>query len=436
MRLGLVSIYTLNQTTHWFIVGLFFPVMILFLIDKGLDNLQIGTTVGVYSAALVFLELPTGGLSDSIGRKRVYLISVTVQLASTLWMMFAWNYVGLLVGFLGTGTARALSSGTIDAWFVDEFKRTEPKGDLQKAIAKANIVIPAGIAVGSLLGGLVPMTLGDFLEERYGVGVYTANLAVISAVLVIQFVATSVLIVEVANKAHSMTALSGLKRFPEVISTAVKYGVKNRVILTLMIASLALGFGMIGVEVFWQPQLKGLLGEDDASWVFGVMAAGYFLAASVGNVLITPLCSRFGQRYVQILLGLRLAMGSSLVLLALQSTVLGFAAFFMIFLLINGMSNSPHATVFNSQVPGERRSTLMSFESFVVQIGVLAGSLIFGYVAEVFSIPTAWTIAGCVLLASSAAYLALSSRKYRDRIRADVVAGCVADEANTVKDSD
>jgi predicted MFS family arabinose efflux permease len=280
------------------------------------------------------------------------------------------------------------------------------------------------------------MTLGDFLEERYGVGIYAANLAVISAVLVIQFVATSVLIVEVANKAHSMTALSGLKRFPEVISTAVKYGVKNRVILTLMIASLALGFGMIGVEVFWQPQLAGLLGEDDASWVFGVMAAGYFLAASVGNVLITPLCSRFGQRYVQILLGLRLAMGSSLILLALQSTVLGFAAFFMIFLLINGMSNSPHSTVFNSQVPGERRSTLMSFESFVVQIGVLAGSLTFGYIAEVLSIPTAWTIAGCLLLASSVAYLALSSRKYRDRIRSDVVAGCVADEANTVKDSD
>jgi predicted MFS family arabinose efflux permease len=129
-------------------------------------------------------------------------------------------------------------------------------------------------------------------------------------------------------------------------------------------------------------------------------------------------------------------MGSSLILLALQSTVLGFAAFFMIFLLINGMSNSPHSTVFNSQVPGERRSTLMSFESFVVQIGVLAGSLTFGYIAEVLSIPTAWTIAGCILLASSAAYLALSSRKYRDRIRADVVAGCVADEANTVKDSD
>ncbi len=435
MKLSLVSIYTLNQTAHWFIVGLFFPIMILFLIDKGLDNLQIGMSVGVYSAALVILELPTGGLSDSIGRKRVYLISVAVQLASILWMILAWNYVGLLIGFLGTGTARALSSGTIDAWFVDEFKRSEPKGDLQKALAKANVVIPVGIAAGSLLGGLIPMTLGTFLEERYGVGIYTANLAVISVGLVVQFVATSILVVEVANKAHSTTVVSGLKQFPEVVSTAIKYGVKNRIILHLMITSLAVGFGMMAVEVFWQPQLKDLLGEDNASWVFGVMAAGYFLAASVGNVLITPLCSWLGQRYAQILLGLWLALGSSLLLLALQGTVLGFAAFFMMFLLITGMSNSPHATIFNSQVPSERRSTLMSFESFVLQIGALAGSVVFGYIAEVSSIPTTWTVAGIILLVSSTAYMVLTSRKYRDKIRIDVAAESPADESCAAKEN-
>ncbi len=434
MRLSLVSIYALNQTTHMFILGLFFPVIILFLVDKGLDNLQVGTAVAAYSAALVLLELPTGGLSDSIGRKRVYLLSVTVQLASFLWLIFAWNYVGLLMGFLGTGAARALSSGTIDAWFVDEFKHNEPKGDLQKALAKANVVIPAGIALGALLGGLLPMTLGNFLEDHYGVSVYTANLLVVCAGLLIQFIATSILIVEVANKAHSQTVVSGIKRFPEVISTAVAIGVKNRIILTLMIASSALGFGMIGVEIFWQPQLKELLGEDNASWVFGVMAAGYFLAASVGNVLITPLCERLGQRYVQILLGLRLALGSSLVLLAMQGNVFGFAAFFMSFLLINGMSNSPHATIFNSQVPSKRRSTLMSFESFVIQIGGMVGALFFGYVALVTSISTAWTIGGFMLLASSATYLMLSSRKYRDKVMSDVGVGCPVDGASIAKD--
>jgi DHA1 family quinolone resistance protein-like MFS transporter len=422
MRLNLISVYTLNQTTHWFIVGLFFPIMILFLIDKGLDNLRVGTTVAVYSAALVLLELPTGGLSDSIGRKRVYLISVTVQLASVLWLILSWNYAGLLIGFFGTGTARALSSGTIDAWFVDEFKHANPKGDLQKALAKANIFIPAGIAAGSLLGGVIPMTLGSYLEGTFGTSVYSANLIVMGVALVAQFIMTSILVVEVANRAPSSGVLSGLKQFPLVISASIKYGVKNKVILALMVASLALGFGMMSLEVFWQPQLKDILGPNEQSWIFGVMAAGYFLAASIGNILITPVCSKLGKNYPQTLMGLRLLLGASLMILAFQNTVLGFSVFLMSIHLINGMSNSPHAAIFNSQVPGERRSTLMSFESFVLQIGVLTGSLTFGYIAEVASIRTAWVVGGGLLMVSSAMYLLLSSRKYRYRIKADTCA--------------
>lgn len=420
MRLNLVAVYTLNQTVHWFMVGLFFPVMVLFLLDKDLDNLQVGTAIAMYSVALICLELPTGGLSDSIGRKRVYLISVSVLSLSYAWIAISWSYATLLIGIFGMGAARALSSGTIDAWFVDEFKRTEPKGDLQKALARANTFIPLGLATGSLIGGVLPMALGGTLESMFGVGVYTANILVIEIMLVAQFVMTSVLVIEVANRAHSSTVVSGLKRFPEVISSALTYGVRNRIVLVLMIASLALGFGLMSIEVFWQPQLKSILGDNDASWVFGVMAAGYFLAASAGNALITPVCERLGKDYPKILLGLRLAMGAALVGFAFQGTVIGFAAFFMLILLINGMSGSPHATIFNSQVPSERRSTLMSFESFIVQIGGGVGSILFGFIAETSSIKSAWIVAGGILLVSSSVYLILSTPKNREKLKADV----------------
>ena len=422
MRLNLVAIYSLNQTIHWFAVGLFFPIMILFLLDKGLDNLQVGTAVAMFSVALICLELPTGGLSDSIGRKRVYLMSVCVLFVSYAWVILSWDYVTLLLGIFGMGVARALSSGTIDAWFVDEFKRTQPKGDLQKALARANTFIPLGLAFGSLMGGVLPMTLGGTLEEMFGVSVYTANILVIMAVLVIQFILTSMLVIEVVNLAHTATVLSGLKSFPIVISSALTYGVKNRIILALMMASLALGFGLTSVEIFWQPQLRDILGDAEASWIFGVMAAGYFFAASVGNILITPLCKRLGQSYTAILLGLRLTMGAALVGFAFQGTVPGFAVFFMFILLVNGMSNSPHMTIFNSQVPSERRSTLMSFESFIVQIGGGVGSAFFGYVAETSSIRAVWIIAGGIMLTSSLSYLVLLSPKYRAKIKADVAA--------------
>ena len=47
--MDLLRVYILNQSFHWLIVGLYFPIMVLFLLDKGLDILQVGTVVGASS---------------------------------------------------------------------------------------------------------------------------------------------------------------------------------------------------------------------------------------------------------------------------------------------------------------------------------------------------------------------------------------------------
>lgn len=403
----LVTTYIVNQSVHWFIVGLFFPIMILFLLDKGMDIFEAGTAIAAYSGTVLLLELPTGGLSDSIGRKRVYLASLTVQLASAATLLVAWNYPGLLLGVIGLGIARALSSGTIDAWFVDEFNLDHPGGDLQKAIAKTQVFIPIGIALGSLVGGLIPMTLGKALAASFGTGIYSATLITMIAVLLMQFMLTSAIIVERTGHGRTGGAIAGLKRFPEVLSTSLKYGVRNRIVLLLMLASLGLGFGVASVELLWQPRAKDLLGPDSGTWVFGVLAAAYFVAMSAGNVLITPLCQRLATSYARVLLGLRALVGLILVILAMQDAFLGFTFFFLLAVMVNGMSGSPHVAIFNSQVPSERRSTMMSFESLVLQGGGMIGSITLGGLAQDYSIPAAWYVAGAALVISSGAYLAL-----------------------------
>ena len=58
----------------------------------------------------------------------------------------------------------------MDAWFVDEFKVACPGQDLQRALAKANTIIPLGIASGSLIGGLSPYDLGPQVDQAFGLG--------------------------------------------------------------------------------------------------------------------------------------------------------------------------------------------------------------------------------------------------------------------------
>ena len=52
---------------HWFAVGIVIPILTLFLLEKGLNLIQVGISFATYSAATVFLELPTGSLGKFRG---------------------------------------------------------------------------------------------------------------------------------------------------------------------------------------------------------------------------------------------------------------------------------------------------------------------------------------------------------------------------------
>lgn len=91
----LLSLYILNQSLHWFILGVTLPVTALLLLEKGLDLFQLGVMLAVYSGTVV-VELPTGGLADAVGRKKVYLLSQAARVCSALVLLVSRNLVGVL----------------------------------------------------------------------------------------------------------------------------------------------------------------------------------------------------------------------------------------------------------------------------------------------------------------------------------------------------
>jgi MFS family permease len=142
--------------------------------------------------------------------------------------------------------------------------------------------------------------------------------------------------------------------------------------------------------------------------VLGVLAAGYFLMASVGSIVSTPICRMTGENYPLILTGMRVILGGLLFALALQGSILAFALFYLLLYFMIGTAGSPHAALYNDQIPSKQRATMMSFESLIFMGGGLIGSLLIGFVADIWSIPTAWMLAGVILAASSLAYLYLA----------------------------
>jgi len=406
-------IYIVNQGVHWFIVGLTLPVMILYLTSKGLDLFQAGLVISVYSGTIILLELPTGGLSDSVGRKKVYQYSLAISLISGTVLLLATGFEMLLAGYALYGLARALSSGSMDAWFVDEFRVKSPEGDLQKALAKANFFIPLGLGAGSLIGGLLPMLAEGLTSSISWMNLYSGNVLAMVLMIVVQMFLTSVLVREAGYKGEGNTIRNGFRSLPKVISDATSFGVKDRFTLTLLLSMFFMGFGLLAVELLWQPRAISFMDPDEGSWVLGVLAAGYFFASAVGNLLAVRLVPWFGRGELLLLTLIRAVTGITLIVLAWQSGLLAFAFLYLLLYLVIGTSNSPHAAVFNARIPSERRSTLMSFESLMIQAGGLIGAPTVGWLADRSGITSAWTVAGAILLLSSSTYGYLWIRQKR-----------------------
>ena len=400
----LISIACLNQSIHWFIFGLIIPVLTLLQLEKGLNYFQIGITLATYSGATVILELPTGGLADSIGRKKVYLISLIVTFTSTIIILMVQSFMGMVIGFAVMGCARALSSGSMDAWFIDEFYKIEAKDKLQPALAKIGFCVPLGLGMGCLIAGWLPMHFGHLMTPISGFTIYSSNLIAVGIMVIIQFLITLIIVKEELQSGHQSTLLKGFSQFPTIIKTSFQYGLKNRTVFLLLLTTFAWGVSISGLELLWQPRVKDIIKIEGNTWIFGILATGYFMADALGNVVVSKLCKIFKNSYSLILMYTRMTMGLFLLILAFQSRITGFTFFYWTLFIFNGMSNSPHAAIFNTAIPADKRSTLLSFESLFLQIGGLLGALIMGYLANTLSISIAWILGAVILLISSLAY--------------------------------
>jgi hypothetical protein len=289
----------------------------------------------------------------------------------------------------------------MDAWFVDEFKAACPQGNLQQALAKANIFIPLGLGAGSVVGGILPITFGPVMSNVLGLSIFSANLLIVLVADLVHLAITQRIVVETVGTKRGRGIIEGFKKVPEVLSTSVSFGLRNRTVSVLLLVILALGFGLAGLELLWQPRFSEILGSETQTWALGILAATYFVITAVGSALVTPICTRLRGDHLLVMTILMVAMGGSIMVLSFQGTVLTFATFYLVTYMVMGMTNSPYGALYNDEVPGEHRSTMLSFQSLVAQGGGLLGSVLLGLVASIAGITAAWLMAG-VVVASSA----------------------------------
>ena len=406
-------VYYLINSIYWLSTALTMSLIVLFVQSRGLDLLQVGVAMGVYSLTIVILEVPTGGLADAIGRKRVAIIAYGCLTMASCVLLLALSFPAMLVGFSLYGVGRALSSGALDAWFVDALQSVNPKIDLQPSLAKAGSFTFLSLGLGTLLGSTIPLLFNGLPSDRTAVLTPLSMPVVFTIAIRIVLVLLTILLVKEAPLSnHRAGWKPGLFDVPKIIRSGLVLSRKNPTIMLLLGATTAGGFALAGLETFWQPNFANMLGGSQGkSLFFGVIMGGNFLVGMLGNLLTTPISRYLKKRFGLVCAIFQGAWGMAIILLAMQVNPAPAALFFWLAYMNMGILDSPHNTLLNAEIPSEQRSSMLSISSLAGYIGAMIGSVGLGYIAKQTSISTTWMISGLVLVASLALYWKVDIRQ-------------------------
>lgn len=349
---------------RWFPTGLVVPVLVLLLTSRGLSLAEVGQLMAVYSVVTLALELPTGGLADSWGRRPVVVGSALVQAAGLAALALFSARAGLVAGVVLLGVARALSSGPVEAWFVDVVQARGGDG-LEHGLSRGQMAEALALGGGAVVGGFLPRVT---TLPQAGDGVIALS---------VPFVAAAIMGVVYAGVAAAL--LTGDQRsrgrVGRTVVQAVAVGARVPGVRRLIVVAVCLGIILSGVELISPDRVAQLVGSPTAaSAVFGVLTAFAFVVSAFGAWLST----RLPGRRVFVGAWAYLLAGALVLLLAVPWLGLAAMAYLAVYLSV-GVQGPVTASLLHGRVESPMRSTMLSAESLALQAGGAMANLSIGW---------------------------------------------------------
>jgi MFS family permease len=398
---------------RWLPVGLMIPIIALVPLSRGLSLTEIGVVFSVVGIVVLVLELPTGGLSDSIGRRPVLIVASALSIVSLTLFTIAQSFPMFVAALALQGVYRALDSGPLEAWYVDHTLHADPDASIERGLGHGSSVLGIAIATGSLLsGGLValhpiaaldPLTLPLLVSLGFGV---------------VNLVAIVVLMDEPSRARDPRAIARSVRAVPSVVAEGLTLLRSSRVLSALVAVEAFWGFSMVTFETFFPIRIAGLVGgEDAAAAIMGPVGSAAWLAAAGGAAGVLLLTRRIGVARSAALF--RVVQGIAILFIGLLSGVVGVIGAYLICYIAHGASNPVHTTLLHRQVDNAHRTTVLSMNSMVSMPAGALGGVLLAALADATSLPVA-IVVGAVICAVAAPLYLPAWRQERDSASSSV----------------
>ena len=394
--------YTVLTALRWLPVGLVVPVYVRLLLARGLDLSTVGAVMIVYSVTVIALEVPTGGLTDSVGTRTVLVTGTGLAIVMYGTLIFAHHTIVFFAVAFVHGCERALRSGPLEAWYVSDAIAREQHDRVTRGVSFGAVAEAGSLGVGALLAGFVPLLVR-------GPSVLTLPLALaIGCELVHGGLLLRFLPPGTAARRRSETPSGAFTTMRRGARLAANNGGLRR----LLLATAASGLALASVELLWQPRLTSLLASPDRdSWVFGLFSAGAFFLAAAGALVAAHARSTHARPARAAAFGTA-AYGVCIVGVAAATNVVPFGIFYGGIYLFQSATGPWHHTLLHARTPNAARATMLSVDSLALMAGGLASNAVLPRVAEAVSIPGAWLLAAVTLGASALLYTHLEAPRH------------------------
>ncbi|WP_432079056.1 MFS transporter [Streptomyces sp. YPW6] len=403
--------YATVSFLFWLPIGMSIATGVLLFTERGMGLAAIAAFYAVHSLTAAAMELPTGGLSDVIGRRPVLALAGLLNLtAFTLIGLGAAGWaIALGMGLMGL--ARALSSGPAEAWYVDTVHaHAGPDADLRTGLARGSSATSAALALGTLIGGGLPWLLG----LAPGVGEWPAGAtgglviplsvpallgALVAGVFVLYVLGA---LPEPPRPRTTLRRVAG--GVPAAITAGLRLGARDALIRRILLTASAAGAALAALELLTPGRAAALMGTaESGALVFAHLACAGFLLSALGSQL-APLVARItgsSERAVLASLGL-MALGLALLGLTAHSmsplaTTVAVTGYGLVYLGL-GAAGPNENDLLHRRVDASGRATALSVQSLSLQL-VAAGAGLGAGVLPPGPLP--WLLAATAVLAGA-----------------------------------
>ena len=131
------------------------PILVLFLIAKGLSFTEIMVLQSISAVAVVLFEVPTGAVADKIGRKESILLGALLWALSLGFYVVGTSFPMFILAEVTFSLGATFKSGADNALIYDSLKTMGREKEFQSIEGKARSLALYAQAVGSIIAGFV-----------------------------------------------------------------------------------------------------------------------------------------------------------------------------------------------------------------------------------------------------------------------------------------